>query len=186
MFSEYEAIKEICELSKDIVITSVGNISKIVYDIEGENKNVFYMLGSMGLSISFGLGIAMSDSSKRVVAFVGDGAGLMNLGAFALVGSQECKITIIVIDNGIYNTTGSQESLSGNIKWKECIESLGVSSVFYCFDADEVKNAWKKVEEQEAGPSVIIIKTMPIKEKIKRVQISPRTIMDKFKEKLEV
>lgn len=80
MFSEYEAIKEICELSKDIVITSVGNISKIVYDIEGENKNVFYMLGSMGLSISFGLGIAMSDSSKRVVAFVGDGAGLMNLG----------------------------------------------------------------------------------------------------------
>ena len=41
-----------------VFITSTGYISRAMYNIFPENKNIFYMQGSMGLAPCIGLGMA--------------------------------------------------------------------------------------------------------------------------------
>jgi len=182
--SEYEAVSAICNAMKDkLIITSVGNISRIIYDITGSSHNVFYMLGSMGLSISFGLGLALSNQDRHIISFVGDGAALMNLSSFILLGSYKVKYTVVIIDNGIYNTTGGQKSNSENIIWEDLLKSLGISSIYCCSSMDELVRATKYAEKQTCC-SVILVKTMPLDKKINRVMISPKDNANNFKNNL--
>jgi thiamine pyrophosphate-dependent acetolactate synthase large subunit-like protein len=67
------------------------------------------MLGSMGLAVPIALGVALAQPARRVIALEGDGSLLMQLGALATVAMLRPKnLTILVMDNGIYQITGSQ------------------------------------------------------------------------------
>ena len=66
MMPRYQVIRKI--LSKipkdDPLITTTGMISREVFDID-DRPNNFYMLGSMGLLSSFGLGLGIGFPNKR-------------------------------------------------------------------------------------------------------------------------
>jgi len=81
MLSRKEAINKIFDRHGDdtIYVTNTGYISRAVYNEYPNNKNIFYMQGSMGLAPCIGLGIAMN-TDKNVVVLSGDGALLMHLG----------------------------------------------------------------------------------------------------------
>ncbi|HOU36172.1 MAG TPA: thiamine pyrophosphate-dependent enzyme, partial [Candidatus Omnitrophota bacterium] len=72
-----------------------GFIGRIAYIVKDRLTN-FYMVGSMGLVSSVGLGIAIN-SKRRVVVFDGDGSALMNLGALPLIGNQKPENLLHVI-----------------------------------------------------------------------------------------
>ena len=95
-----EAITTITELLEDqLVICANGLISRETFTIDDRIEN-FYMIGSMGLASSIGLGIALSKPSRKVVIFDGDGNLLMNLGTLAMVGAlQPRNFLHIVFDN---------------------------------------------------------------------------------------
>lgn len=68
----YDAIKEIMEhITDELVIGNIGFPSKELYKIKDRNKN-FYMLGSMGLASSIGLGISLSQNNQKVISLDGD------------------------------------------------------------------------------------------------------------------
>ena len=68
-------------------------------------KQIFYMIGSMGLASSIGLGIALSKPKKKIFVFDGDGNILMNLGSLATIGKANPKNLIhIVFDNSIHES----------------------------------------------------------------------------------
>ena len=74
----------------------------------------FYMLGSMGMVTPIGLGISLT-SSKEVVVIDGDGSLLMNPGTLATAASLAPKnLTVLVIDNGAYGSTGNQPTLASS------------------------------------------------------------------------
>ena len=63
-----------------IVVSSTGFISREVFANNDRPLN-FYMMGSMGNALAFGIGIALKVKQK-VVVINGDGSALMSLGTF--------------------------------------------------------------------------------------------------------
>ena len=58
--ARYEAIYEIMEyIDDELVICNIGFPSRELYEINDRDKN-FYMIGSMGLASSIGLGLALA------------------------------------------------------------------------------------------------------------------------------
>ena len=111
MLSRKEAINNIFEKhGKDAVyVTNTGYISRAVYNEYPNNKNIFYMQGSMGLAPCIGLGIAMS-SNKDVVVLSGDGALLMHLGITHTIAEQNLKnLFVYVLDNGCHESVGGYD-----------------------------------------------------------------------------
>jgi thiamine pyrophosphate-dependent acetolactate synthase large subunit-like protein len=94
--------------SEEAVIGGIGNTN---FDLwaTGRRPQNFYMLGSMGLAIPIALGVAIAQPTRHVVAIEGDGSLLMQLGCLATVAMLAPKnLTIVVMDNGIYQITGGQ------------------------------------------------------------------------------
>jgi len=99
-------------LTDEAVIGGIGNTH---FDLwaAGQRAHNFYMLGSMGLAIPIALGVAMAQPKRRVIALEGDGSLLMQLGALGTVASvKPANLAVFVWDNGAYQITGSQPTLT--------------------------------------------------------------------------
>jgi thiamine pyrophosphate-dependent acetolactate synthase large subunit-like protein len=93
----------------------VGGIGNTNFDLwaAGQRPQNFYMLGSMGLACPIALGLALAQPQRRVIALEGDGSLLMQLGALATIAMVKPRnLTIIVMDNGVYQITGAQPTAS--------------------------------------------------------------------------
>ena len=100
------------KLTDEAVIGGIGNTH---FDLwaAGQRAQNFYMLGSMGLAIPIALGVAMAQPKRRVITLEGDGSLLMQLGALGTVASvKPANLAIFVWDNGAYQITGSQPTLT--------------------------------------------------------------------------
>ena len=68
-----EAIEIVSKYAKNNPIVSAnGFISRDLFEIKDKESN-FYMIGSMGLASSIGLGIALKNPKKTIFVFDGDG-----------------------------------------------------------------------------------------------------------------
>jgi thiamine pyrophosphate-dependent acetolactate synthase large subunit-like protein len=89
----------------------VGGIGNTNFDLwaTGQRPQNFYMLGSMGLAFPIALGVALAQPKRRVIALEGDGSLLMQLGCLSTIATLKPKnLTMVVMDNGVYQITGSQ------------------------------------------------------------------------------
>ncbi|MDA9426663.1 MULTISPECIES: thiamine pyrophosphate-dependent enzyme [Bradyrhizobium] len=101
--------------SEEAVIGGIGNTN---FDLwaAGHRPQNFYMLGSMGLAFPIALGVALAQPGRRVFALEGDGSLLMQLGALSTIAALKPKnLTMIVMDNGIYQITGAQPTPAANV-----------------------------------------------------------------------
>jgi phosphonopyruvate decarboxylase len=93
-------------------ITNTGYISREIYEMFPNNKNIFYMQGSMGLSPAIGLGISLG-TSKDVVVFVGDASLLMHLGMTHTIRDMgPPNLYVYVLDNGAHESVGGYSCAS--------------------------------------------------------------------------
>jgi thiamine pyrophosphate-dependent acetolactate synthase large subunit-like protein len=89
----------------------VGGIGHANFDLwaAGHRARNFYMLGSMGLAIPIGLGVALAQPQRKVFVLEGDGSLLMQLGCLSTVAARAPKnLAILILDNGVFQITGSQ------------------------------------------------------------------------------
>jgi len=94
--------------NEEAVIGGIGNTN---FDLwaAGHRPQNWYMLGSMGLAFPIALGVALAQPKRRVFALEGDGSLLMQLGCLSTIATLAPKnLTMVVMDNGIYQITGSQ------------------------------------------------------------------------------
>ena len=94
--------------NEEAVIGGIGNTN---FDLwaAGHRPQNFYMLGSMGLAFPIALGVALAQPKRRVIALEGDGSLLMQLGCLSTIATlAPSNLTMVVMDNGIYQITGSQ------------------------------------------------------------------------------
>lgn len=97
---------------EEAVVGGIGNTNFELW-ASGQRPQNFYMLGSMGLAIPIAMGVAMAQPERQVFALEGDGSLLMQLGALGTVAAAGLKnLAIIVFDNGAYQITGSQPTLT--------------------------------------------------------------------------
>jgi thiamine pyrophosphate-dependent acetolactate synthase large subunit-like protein len=89
----------------------VGGIGNTNFDLwaAGHRPQNFYMLGSMGLAFPIALGVALAQPNRKIFALEGDGSLLMQLGSLSTIATLAPKnLTMVVVDNGIYQITGAQ------------------------------------------------------------------------------
>ena len=156
----YEAIQQIMEVITDeIVVCNLGHPSQELYAIKDRAEN-FYMLGSMGLASSIGLGLALS-TEKKIVVIDGDGALLMNLGSLATIGATKPRnYLLIVIDNESYGSTGFQPGFTGTGLRLERIASLcGIQKSSYCDCREKVIPVLRTMLAENVGPACLVIRT---------------------------
>ena len=124
-----DAIEKIMEsIDDELIVCNIGFPSRELYDIEDRHEN-FYMIGSMGLASSIGLGLALSKPDREVVVIDGDGALLMNMGSLVTVNACSPRnLTWIVINNGAYGSTGNQETYAKDLDLAEIASSVGLKS----------------------------------------------------------
>ena len=86
-------------LERCIVVTIMGAVSAELQSL-GHRPGFFYLLHSMGLASSVGLGIALLRPELQVVVLDGDGSILMNLGALTTMARYRPRNLVhVVFDN---------------------------------------------------------------------------------------
>ena len=75
----------------------------------GDHPLTFPLWGAMGGAVTIGLGLALAQTSRRVLVITGDGEMLMGLGSLATVAAQApVNLAVCVFDNERYGETGMQ------------------------------------------------------------------------------
>lgn len=123
--------------TNEAVIGGIGNNN---FDLwaSGQRPENFYMLGSMGLAAPIALGVALAQPQRGVFALEGDGSLLMQLGVLGTIAAVKPKnLAIIVFDNGMYQITGKQPTLT----------ALGTDLVAIARGAGLAQSAWAADEE---------------------------------------
>ena len=143
---------------EEAVIGGIGNTN---FDLwaAGHRPQYFYMLGSMGLAFPIALGEALAQPSRHVFALEGDGSLLMQLGALSTIAALKPKnLTMIVMDNGIYQITGAQPTPAANVADIVAI-ALGSGLANSAWAADE-EDFERLVEDAMAAsePSLIAVR----------------------------
>jgi sulfopyruvate decarboxylase subunit beta len=141
-----------------------------------------YIPSSMGQGPALGLGLALAQPDRGVVVVNGDGCMLMNLGSLVTLANHPANVTLLILDNGLYEVTGGQRTAgTGHVDFAAMARAAGISRV-YAYDAiDEWRAAAAEVLAG-AGPLVAWLKVhgkygqttpkapRPMAEQIKRLQ----------------
>jgi thiamine pyrophosphate-dependent acetolactate synthase large subunit-like protein len=113
---------------REAVIGGIGNTN---FDLwaAGQRPENFYMLGSMGLAVPIGLGVALAQPARKTFVLEGDGSLLMQLGSLGTVAATKPKnLAVVVFDNAMYQITGSQKSLTaGTVDLVAMARGAGIS-----------------------------------------------------------
>ncbi len=176
----YDAISVIVAAFKnELIVSANGFISRHLYSVKDRPQN-FYMLGSMGLASSIGLGLSFSIPNGKVVIIDGDGNILMNLGSLATIGHFAPRNLVhIVLDNESYDSTGGQPTVSNTARLEKIAEAAGYKTVKKVSSIDSLKSVISQLRVSD-GPVFLIVKIERGVEKTSRVMIAPEDIRKRF------
>jgi thiamine pyrophosphate-dependent acetolactate synthase large subunit-like protein len=124
--------------NEEAVIGGIGNTNFDLWTA-GHRPQNFYMLGSMGLAFPIALGAALAQPARRIFAIEGDGSLLMQLGCLTTIASLAPKnLTMIVMDNGMYQITGAQPTPAAAVSDIVAIAAgCGLSQSTWAADEDD-------------------------------------------------
>jgi len=125
-----EAVTQIMKKvnDNDIVVSSTGIPSRVVYTVKDRPLN-FYVMGSMGASLGIGIGIALN-TDKTVHVIAGDGDILMSLGTVVLMNKLNLNnLYLYVLDNGCYCATGGQPTCSKHVDFERLAKRVKVFNI---------------------------------------------------------
>lgn len=136
------------------VVSTLGLISRELYENFDSERN-FYMVGSMGLALPIGYGVAVSKPKKHVVVIDGDGSILMNLGSMATISYIPTKnLTHIVLDNRAYASCSDEPSISSKTRLDDIAKVTGYKHVYRVQNEQDLRSAIKKTPYD--GPNFIL------------------------------
>jgi len=178
-----EAVEIIANcIGKNPIISANGFMSRDLFEVSDKESN-FYMIGSMGLASSIGLGIALKNPKKQVFVFDGDGNILMNLGSLVTIGSLKPKNLIhIVFDNNSHESTGDQPTNSSQINLEKIAKVVNYK-IFVVQSKTKLVSVLKELKNLQ-GPIFLLVKISVSNERSKRVSWNPKTIRDRVMKSL--
>jgi thiamine pyrophosphate-dependent acetolactate synthase large subunit-like protein len=164
---------------EEAVIGGIGNTNFDLF-AAGHRPQNFYMLGSMGLACPIALGVALAQPQRGVIALEGDGSILMALGCLTTIAMAKPKnLTIIIMDNGIYQITGCQPTATQAVAdIVEIAIGAGIESSFWARDEAHFE---KLIERRfEDGGPVLIAAKIDDKPGVGKTVRDPALIRSRF------
>lgn len=125
----------------------------------GDSALTFPLWGAMGQAAMIGLGLALAQPARRVLAVTGDGEMLMGLGALASIGAQKPgNLTVVVIDNERFGETGMQATHTAH-----GVDLAGVARACGFGDARTITRATelpalRAAIHERSGPNFAVVK----------------------------
>lgn len=111
------ALQVLADLCGDnqIVVTNQGS-ARIWPKLRRRPLDFHYNPSTMSGCIPLALGLALAQPQRDVLAISGDGSLLMSLGSLVtVVGSGVTNLTVVLLDNGLYEVTGGQETPAARV-----------------------------------------------------------------------
>jgi sulfopyruvate decarboxylase subunit beta len=174
-----EILKEIAPIIRDhLVVCNIGIPSQELHAIDDQPTN-FYMLGTMGLASSIGLGLALAQP-KPVIVIDGDGSVLTNLGTLPTIANNVAdNYILMIIDNGSYGSTGDQPTYTGKkTSLAGMARAAGCENVVEVMDVDTPAALKKALAEGKM--TVMIVKCESGNAKMPVITMDPVVIKDRF------
>ena len=141
-----------------LVVATMGSVG-IWPSISDSTADFSYLPSSMGQGVPLGLGLAMTHP-EGVVVVTGDGSLLMNLGCLVTVANHPAPLTILLIDNGLYEVTGGQTVVgAGTTDFAGLARAAGIARVFAFADLESWREGSKYVFAQ-SSPSFVWLKVV--------------------------
>lgn len=117
MMPVVDALRVLADACQDdqIVVTNQGS-SRIWPKLRRRSLDFHYNPSTMSGAIPLALGLALAQPQREVLSVSGDGSLLMSLGSLVtVVGSGAKNLTIVLLDNGLYEVTGGQETPAAQV-----------------------------------------------------------------------
>ena len=174
-----EILKDIAPIIRDhLVICNIGIPSQELHAIDDQPTN-FYMLGTMGLASSIGLGLALAQP-KPVIVIDGDGSVLTNLGTLPTIANNVAdNYILLIIDNGSYGSTGDQPTYAGKKTSLTAVaRACGCENVVECKDVDTPKVLKEALASNKM--TIIVAKCDSGNIKVPVITKDPVVIRDRF------
>ena len=174
-----EILKEIAPIIRDqLVVCNIGIPSQELHAIDDQPTN-FYMLGTMGLASSIGLGVALVQD-KKVIAIDGDGSVLTNLGTLPTIANNAASnYILLIIDNGSYGSTGDQPTYAGlKTSLAKVAEACGCENVVECQAEDTGRVLQEAIDGDQM--TIIVCKCESGNAKMPVITMDPVVIRDRF------
>jgi thiamine pyrophosphate-dependent acetolactate synthase large subunit-like protein len=164
----------------ELVVCANGMIGREAY-VSRDREGSFYMIGSMGLASSIGLGIALARPDRRVLVLDGDGNVLMALGTLAQVGHLQPKNYLhVCLDNETYDSTGGQKTISDKVQLHHVARASGYARSVRVTSWEELETLFPEYLKAP-GPSFMLVKVEPGNVPgIARVAHAPEEITRRF------
>jgi len=174
-----EVLRDIAPILADqLVVCNIGLPSQELHLIDDQPSN-FYMLGTMGLASSIGLGLALAQD-KKVISIDGDGSVLTNFGTLPTIANNVANnFILLIVDNGSYGSTGDQPTYAGKKTSLTAVaKACGCDNVIEC----QAEETGKVLQEALDGDqmTIIVCKCESGNVKVPVITMDPVVIRDRF------
>ena len=144
----------------------------------------FYMLGTMGLSSSIGLGLALAQKGK-VISIDGDGSVLTNFGTLPTIANNVAdNFILLIIDNGSYGSTGDQPTYAGKkTSLADVASACGCENVVECQAQDTADVLRAALDSNKM--TIIVCKCESGNIKVPVIEMDPVVIRDRFMKEVQ-
>jgi len=167
-------------IGREAVVHANGYMCRESFSL-GDRRENFYMIGSMGLASAIGLGLALTDRRAPTVVLDGDGNLLMNLGILPLASALHPPGFVhVVFDNEVYGSTGSQRSITGEVRLDRLAEAAGYRTVAAVTEAEAITEAVRRALGSE-GPHFVLAKVTTEEASVGRIPFTPHELRDRFR-----
>jgi thiamine pyrophosphate-dependent acetolactate synthase large subunit-like protein len=148
--------------SDAIVVTNQG--AARIWPLVAEHRLDFhYNPSTMGGAVPFALGLAVASAPREVIVVSGDGALVMSLGSLvSVVAAGAANLTVVVLDNGMYEVTGGQKTPSAQKHFDFAAVARGMGFPTAC--AFNSADSWRTSAERvlaALGPRFIALCVEP-------------------------
>lgn len=175
----YDVLKTLVPVLQDtLIVCNIGAPSQELFSLN-DNPNNFYMLGTMGLASSIGLGLALTQD-KMVVSIDGDGSILTNMATLAtMANNPPDNFVLLIIDNGSYGSTGDQPTYAGRKTSLTAVaKACGCENVIEC-SGEETADVLKSALSAKKM-TVIVSKCESGNAKVPVIDMNPVMIRERF------
>ena len=179
-----EVLKSIIPVISDrLVVCNIGLPSQELH-LLGDQPSNFYMLGTMGLSSSIGLGLALAQRDK-VIAIDGDGSVLTNFGTLPTIANNVANnFVLLIIDNGSYGSTGDQPTYAGRKTSLTAVaRACGCENVVECRAEDTAAVLQQALDSNQM--TIIVCKCDSGNIKVAVIDMDPVVIKHRFMQAVE-
>ncbi len=187
-----EAIKTIVDEldGSELIVSTTGKTSRELFEYRDELKqnhnSDFLTVGSMGHASQIALGIALNKPNRKVICIDGDGAVLMHMGGFAIIGTQSPKNFLhIVINNGAHESVGGQPTIAFDINIPAIAKANNYKYAVRVSTNEELINALGNIDKNSYPALIEVMTRTGSRDNLGRPTIKPVDNKNDFMKNLE-